>query len=80
MRGITSVRWWTPDNMIYHFDDGDFANTECTMDETVLYLFAVNAMKKAGFRSRRRRTGPDGICLPQKAEASGPHPAGRAGT
>jgi hypothetical protein len=47
--GMTAMHPYVPDNVLYYFDDGNVANTEGTVDETVLYIFAVNAMKKAGF-------------------------------
>jgi hypothetical protein len=47
--GITAVRPYVPDNVLYYFDDGDVPNGECTIAEATLYVFAVNAMKNAGF-------------------------------
>jgi len=47
--GITAVNPYFPDNVLYYFDEGNVPNGECTIAETTLYLFAVNAMKKAGF-------------------------------
>ena len=47
--GITTVRWYIPDNVLYYFDDGNVSNTESTIYQTVAYLFAVNAMKASGF-------------------------------
>ncbi|MCK4284463.1 MAG: hypothetical protein KAX44_09120, partial [Candidatus Brocadiae bacterium] len=47
--GITAVRPYVPDNVLYYFDDGNVPNGESTIAETTVYLFAVNAMKEAGF-------------------------------
>ena len=47
--GMTAVRPYMPDNVLYYFDDGNVANTEYTIAGMTRYLFAVNAMKKAGF-------------------------------
>jgi len=47
--GMTAVNPYFPDNVLYYFDEGNVPNGECTIAETTLYLFAVNAMKKAGF-------------------------------
>ncbi len=47
--GITAITPYVPDNVLYYFDDGNVANGESTIAETALYLFAVNAMKKAGY-------------------------------
>ncbi len=47
--GITAIRPYVPDNVLYYFDDGNVSNTESTIYQTVAYLFAVNAMKASGF-------------------------------
>jgi hypothetical protein len=48
--GYTTVRWyWPRDNVLYYFDDGNVSNTESTVSDIGNYLFAVNAMKAAGF-------------------------------
>ena len=45
--GITTVRWYWPDNVLYYFDDGNVSNMESTIYQAVAYLFAVNAMGAA---------------------------------
>ena len=45
--GITTVRWYYPDNVLYYFDDGNVSNMESTIYQTAAYLFAVNAMGAA---------------------------------
>ncbi len=47
--GMTAVRPYVPDNVLYYLDDGNVANTEYTIAGMTRYLFAVNAMKKAGY-------------------------------
>ena len=48
--GYTTIRpYWPRDNAIYYYDDGNVANMESTIGEIGHYLFAVNAMKAAGF-------------------------------
>ncbi len=47
--GMTAVRPYVPDNVLYYLDDGNVANTEYTIAGMTRYLFAINAMKKAGY-------------------------------
>ena len=47
--GMTAVRPYVPDNVLYYLDDGNVANTEYTIAGMTRYLFAISAMKKAGY-------------------------------
>jgi hypothetical protein len=47
--GMTAVRPYVPDNVLYYFDDGNVANTEYTIAGLTRYLFAVPALQKAGY-------------------------------
>ncbi|NLW49249.1 MAG: hypothetical protein GXY85_00200 [Candidatus Brocadiaceae bacterium] len=48
--GYTTIRPYRPqDNALYFLDDGNVANMESTIGEIGHYIFAVNAMKAAGF-------------------------------
>lgn len=47
--GMTAVRPYVPDNVLYYFDDGNVANCEYTIAGLTRYLFAVLAMQKAGY-------------------------------
>jgi len=47
--GMTAVRPYVPDNVLYYFDDGNVANCEYTIAGLTRYVFAVQAMQKAGY-------------------------------
>ena len=47
--GMTAVRHYVPDNVLYDFDDGNVANREYTIAGMMRYLFAVLAMQRAGY-------------------------------
>ncbi|NLW49254.1 MAG: hypothetical protein GXY85_00225 [Candidatus Brocadiaceae bacterium] len=47
--GMTAIRPYFPDGVLYYFDEGNVPNGESTIAETAAYVFAVNAMGKAGF-------------------------------
>ncbi len=47
--GMTAIRPYVPDNVLYYLDDGNVANTEYTIAGMTRYLFSISAMKKAGY-------------------------------
>jgi len=47
--GMTAVRPYYSDNILYDFDDGNVANCEYTIAGLCTYLFSVPAMQSAGY-------------------------------
>jgi hypothetical protein len=47
--GLNGLFPWVRTNVLYYRDDGNCHNNEAGLSTAPLYLFAVNAMKKAGF-------------------------------
>jgi hypothetical protein len=47
--GINGIFAYEYSNVLCYVDDGNAGNNEATIYKSVLYVFAVNAMKKAGF-------------------------------
>jgi endoglucanase len=47
--GLTGINAWKPSNVLFYRDDGNAGNNEVGISSSPVYLFAVNALKKAGF-------------------------------
>ena len=65
--GITTVRWYYPDNVLYYFDDGNVSNMESTIYQTAAYLFAVNAMGAAEGSAATAVRAVEAKALPERA-------------
>ena len=47
--GLTGINAWVQSNMLYYRDDGNCGNNEVGISGSPIYIFAVAAMKKAGY-------------------------------
>ena len=47
--GLTGIDAWKPSNMLFYRDDGNPGNNEAGISGSPVYLFAVKALKKAGY-------------------------------